>query len=70
MAAGSERVKLQLLGDVFWTAALAFYSEIDCMFIPYIRLDQRMPLWWWGSFTSEVSSCVSRLAARLKFPSR
>lgn len=24
----------------------AFYAEIDKMFIPYMRLDQRMPLWW------------------------
>jgi hypothetical protein len=25
----------------------AFYKEIDRMFVPYMRLDQRMPLWWW-----------------------
>jgi hypothetical protein len=25
----------------------AFYKEIDPMFIPYMRLDQRMPSWWW-----------------------
>lgn len=27
----------------------AFYSEIDKMFIPYMRNDQRMPLWWWSN---------------------
>jgi hypothetical protein len=27
----------------------AFYNEIDKMFIPYMRNDQRMPLWWWSN---------------------
>ncbi len=27
----------------------AFYTEIDKKFIPYMRLDQRMPLWWWST---------------------
>jgi hypothetical protein len=26
-----------------------FYAEIDRMFIPYMRNDQRMPLWWWSN---------------------
>jgi hypothetical protein len=25
----------------------AFYSEIDKLFVPYMRFGQRMPLWWW-----------------------
>jgi hypothetical protein len=32
----------------------AFYSEIDRMFVPYMRLDQRMPLWWWPSVTTRM----------------
>lgn len=27
----------------------AFYTEIDRKFIPYMRNDQRTPLWWWSS---------------------
>jgi hypothetical protein len=25
----------------------AFYGEIDRMFVPHMRLDQRLPFWWW-----------------------
>ena len=32
----------------------AFYSEIDRMFVPYMRLDQRMPLWWWTTFAAKI----------------
>jgi hypothetical protein len=32
----------------------AFYAEIDRMFVPYMRLDQRMPLWWWTSFRARL----------------
>lgn len=28
----------------------AFYTEIDRLFVPYMRIDQRMPLWWWSKF--------------------
>jgi hypothetical protein len=27
-----------------------FYADLDHMFIPYMRMDQRMPLWWWSRF--------------------
>jgi hypothetical protein len=27
-----------------------FDVEIDRMFIPYMRINQRMPLWWWSDF--------------------
>jgi len=27
----------------------AFYGEFDRMVIPYMRIDQRMPLWWWSN---------------------
>jgi hypothetical protein len=32
----------------------SFYSEIDRMFVPYMRLDQRMPLWWWKTFVTKI----------------
>ena len=32
----------------------AFYNEIDRMFVPYMRLDQRMPLWWWTPFVARL----------------
>ena len=31
-----------------------FYSEIDRMFVPYMRLDQRMPLWWWTCLVAKM----------------
>ena len=44
----------------------AFYDEIDQMFVPYMRLDQRMPLWWWPPFTTRLKDASSRVRARLK----
>jgi hypothetical protein len=41
----------------------AFYAEIDRMFVPYMRLDQRMPLWWWTTFATKIKSCAIRLRA-------
>jgi hypothetical protein len=32
----------------------AFYAEIDRMFVPYMRLDQRMPTWWWPNFRHKL----------------
>jgi hypothetical protein len=32
----------------------AFYNEIDRMFVPYMRLDQRMPLWWLKPFIAKI----------------
>jgi len=34
----------------------AFYNEIDHMFVPYMRLDQRMPLWWRTPFIKWLRS--------------
>jgi hypothetical protein len=39
----------------------AFYKEIDRMFVPYMRLDQRMPLWWWTALTAKIMRQTSRL---------
>ena len=36
----------------------AFYNEIDRMFVPYMRMDQRMPLWWWPPFVSKVKEAL------------
>jgi len=44
------------------------YSEIDRMFTPYMRLDQRMPLWWWPTFSKNARDRISSLRARLKTP--
>lgn len=44
----------------------SFYSEIDRMFIPYMRLNQRMPLWWWPSIWSEAKRFLM-LLKRLLF---
>ena len=38
----------------------AFYKDLDEMFIPYMRIDQRMPLWWLPQFKDR---CMSRLRA-------
>jgi hypothetical protein len=43
----------------------AFYSEIDRMFVPYMRLDQRMPLWWWPDLIKELKEAANRLRAKL-----
>ncbi|MGA8653718.1 MAG: hypothetical protein WB677_24430 [Xanthobacteraceae bacterium] len=40
----------------------AFYSEIDRMFVPYMRLDQRMPLWWWTPFATKIKERASGMA--------
>lgn len=37
----------------------AFYAEIDRMFIPYMRLDQRMPLWWWTPLKAKIRRGVN-----------
>lgn len=34
----------------------AFYTEIDKKFIPYMRLDQRMPLWWLSQIRGKWAS--------------
>ena len=36
----------------------AFYVEIDRMFVPYMRLDQRMPLWWRTPFVANLKGPV------------
>ena len=43
----------------------AFYREIDRMFVPYMRLDQRMPLWWWTPFTTKIKGRASSIAKEL-----
>jgi hypothetical protein len=43
----------------------AFYSEIDRMFVPYMRLDQRMPLWWWTPCTTKIKGRASGILAKL-----
>ena len=40
----------------------AFYSEIDRMLVPYMRLDQRMPLWWWTPFATMIKGRTSSIA--------
>jgi hypothetical protein len=40
----------------------AFYSEIDRMFVPYMRLDQRLPLWWWTLFATKITDRASSIA--------
>jgi hypothetical protein len=44
----------------------AFYKEIDRMFVPYMRLDQRMPLWWWTPLVTKIKSCAIRLQERMR----
>jgi hypothetical protein len=39
----------------------AFYREIDRMFVPYMRLDQRMPLWWWTPFANGIAGNIAKL---------
>jgi hypothetical protein len=41
----------------------AFYSDIDRMFVPYMRLDQRMPMWWRTAFTTKIKGHAMRLLA-------
>ena len=41
----------------------AFYPEIDRMFVPYMRLDQRMLMWWWTAFTTKIKDHAMRLLA-------
>jgi hypothetical protein len=43
----------------------AFYPEIDRMFVPYMRLDQRMPLWWWRPFPTRIWNRASGIAANI-----
>jgi hypothetical protein len=33
----------------------AFYTELDRMFVPYMRIDQKMPLWWRTDFLLKVN---------------
>lgn len=39
----------------------AFYKEVDRMFVPYMRLDQKMPLWWLSSTLNLARSRLSKL---------
>lgn len=43
----------------------AFYGEIDRLFVPYMRLDQRMPLWWWIPFATKIKGRASSIAMEL-----
>jgi hypothetical protein len=38
-----------------------FYAEIDAMFIPYMRLNQRMPLWWWSDCRAKLSGWLQQM---------
>ena len=38
----------------------AFYTEIDRMFVPYMRIDQKMPLWWWSVLKLRATSLLTR----------
>jgi hypothetical protein len=38
----------------------AFYTEIDRMFVPYMRIDQNMPLWWWSALKLRATAPLSR----------
>jgi hypothetical protein len=46
----------------------AFYIEIDRMFVPYMRLDQRMPLWWWTTLAMKIKGRMMRSRARKARP--
>jgi hypothetical protein len=46
----------------------AFYSEIDRMFVPYMRLDQRMPLWWWPALMAKIKRGGSWVRTQLRLP--
>lgn len=44
----------------------AFFHEIDRMFVPYMRLDQRTPLWWWTPMVAKIeNSTLHARASRL-----
>ena len=38
----------------------AFYTEIDRMFVPYMRIDQKMPLWWWSALNVRATTFLTR----------
>ena len=38
----------------------AFYTEIDKMFVPYMRIDQKMPLWWWSALKLRATALLTR----------
>jgi len=38
----------------------AFYIEIDRMFVPYMRIDQKMPLWWWSALKLRATAFLTR----------
>jgi hypothetical protein len=44
----------------------AFYKEIDRMFVPYMRLDQRMPLWWRTPLVTKMKSCAIQLKEKMR----
>jgi hypothetical protein len=44
----------------------AFYKDIDSMFVPYMRLDQRIPLWWVPSLAAKLKQDTSRVSAWFK----
>lgn len=43
----------------------AFFTEIDHMFVPYMRLDQRMPLWWGTPLAKEIKDRASGVATNI-----
>jgi hypothetical protein len=40
-----------------------FFTEIDKMFIPYMRNDQRMPLWWWSNIFASYKRWIRAVRA-------
>jgi hypothetical protein len=44
----------------------AFYKEIDRMFVPYMQLDQRMPLWWRTPLVTKMKSCAIQVKEKMR----
>ena len=38
----------------------AFYTEIDRMFVPYMRIDQKMRLWWCSALKVRAMTFLTR----------
>ena len=36
------------------------------MFVPYMRLDQRMPLWWRTPLVTKMKSCAIQLKEKMR----
>ena len=36
------------------------------MFVPYMRLDQRMPLWWRTPLVTKMKSCAIQLKKKMR----